>query len=136
MAPFAEAGCSLWRGAVRIHQGGRFFDHLQAIEFAGLAGTSGATLVTGRPTVCNGANLAYRKAAFEEAGAYAGNLHIASGDDEFLMRSLLPAIRRTPVCSARVATTQAASTLRAFFRQRLRWAAISGNKIHRRFTQP
>jgi poly-beta-1,6-N-acetyl-D-glucosamine synthase len=124
VAPFVEAGVQFVAGAVRIHQGGRFFDHLQAIEFASLAGTSGATLVTGRPTMCNGANLAYRKAAFEEAGGYAGNLHVASGDDEFLMRKVFARHPQGLRYVARaVVTTQAASTLRAFFRQRLRWAA-------------
>ncbi len=36
--------------------------------------------------MCNGANLAFRKDVFNEVSGYKGNIQIASGDDEFLMR--------------------------------------------------
>jgi biofilm PGA synthesis N-glycosyltransferase PgaC len=126
VAPFADEQVQFVMGAVRIRQQGPFFHHLQAIEFASLAGTGGATLAAGRPTMCNGANLAYRKTAFEAVGGYADNLHIASGDDEFLMRKIFvryPLGLRYAASPAAVVTTQAASTLRSFFRQRVRWAA-------------
>ena len=42
----------------------------------------------GFPSMCNGANLAFRKGTFFEVGGYANNLHIPSGDDEFLMRKI------------------------------------------------
>jgi biofilm PGA synthesis N-glycosyltransferase PgaC len=38
--------------------------------------------------LCNGANLAFTKDAFTATGGYDGNEHIASGDDEFLMRKI------------------------------------------------
>jgi cellulose synthase/poly-beta-1,6-N-acetylglucosamine synthase-like glycosyltransferase len=109
-----------------MRQEGRFFEDLQAIEFASLIGVSGATMAAGRPTMCNGANLAFRKAAFLAVDGYTGNLGIASGDDEFLMRKVFaryPQGLRYVANPAAVVTTQAASVLAIFFRQRVRWAS-------------
>lgn len=38
--------------------------------------------------MCSGANLAFRKSAFEEVSGYTGNFHIPSGDDEFLLKKM------------------------------------------------
>ncbi|MDH5609930.1 MAG: glycosyltransferase [Cyclobacteriaceae bacterium] len=61
---------------------------LQAIEFSGLIGYGGITLSIGQPGMCNGANMAYRKAAFLAVGGYEGNAHIPTGDDEFLLQKI------------------------------------------------
>jgi cellulose synthase/poly-beta-1,6-N-acetylglucosamine synthase-like glycosyltransferase len=126
VATFMDARVQLAAGPVRMLQEGRFFEDLQAVEFASLIGVSGATMAVGRPTMCNGANLAFRKTAFVAVNGYAGNLGIASGDDEFLMRKVFaryPRGLRYVANPAAVVTTQAASTLAAFFRQRVRWAS-------------
>ncbi|MBT1699561.1 glycosyltransferase [Fulvivirgaceae bacterium PWU4] len=113
-------------GGVRMQRDASFFSQLQAIEFASLIGSGAATAAWGRPTMCNGANLAYRKHAFEAVNGYEGNLHIASGDDEFLMRKIFD---RYPdgVCfmaSAEVVVgTQPQPDVASFLQQRLRWAA-------------
>lgn len=129
-ATFADERVQFVAGPVRIGQGGRFFDDLQAIEFASLIGVSGAAMAAGHPVMCNGANLAFRKAVFEEVHGYAGNLRVASGDDEFLMRKVAaryPVGMRYTARAGSVVTTQASSTLRVFFNQRLRWASKWGN---------
>jgi len=126
VATLVDARVQLVAGPVRILQEGAFFEDLQAIELASLMGVSGATMASGRPTMCNGANLAFRKAAFVAVDGYAGNLGIASGDDEFLMRKVFaryPEGLRYVANPAAVVTTQAASTLALFFRQRVRWAS-------------
>ena len=61
---------------------------LMGLEFAGLVGVGAACLARQQPTMCNGANLAYRRAAFEAVGGYADNAHLASGDDEFLLHKI------------------------------------------------
>jgi cellulose synthase/poly-beta-1,6-N-acetylglucosamine synthase-like glycosyltransferase len=76
--------------------------------------------------MANGANLAYRKQAFETVSGFAGNAHLASGDDMFLVQKV--EARRWPgsvvisqkPCEATV-QTKAAPDLRAFWHQRLRW---------------
>lgn len=62
-----------------------FREHIQAIEFSSLVATGAALLYYRIPSMCNGANLAYRKAVFEDLDGFAGNRHIISGDDEFLL---------------------------------------------------
>jgi poly-beta-1,6-N-acetyl-D-glucosamine synthase len=112
-------------GAVRILPGKSFFGEGQAMEFASLIGTGAATLALGIPTMCNGANLAFRKSAFEEVGGYAGNAHIPSGDDEFLLRKI---IQRYPKGvdfnrnTESVVSVEALTSLQEFFMQRVRWA--------------
>jgi poly-beta-1,6-N-acetyl-D-glucosamine synthase len=75
-------------GGVRIYDTPNFFTKMQAVEFASLIGSAAATAAFNIPTMCNGANLAYRKHVFEEVKGYEGNVHVPSGDDEFLMRKI------------------------------------------------
>lgn len=112
-------------GAVSIQTNERFFSKLQAVEFASLIGSGAATSALGFPTMSNGANLAFRKSAFTAVAGYEGNKHIASGDDEFLMRKIdakFPdGIKFIPYKVASVHTTPKQS-VSEFTSQRLRWA--------------
>ncbi|MEQ8425351.1 MAG: glycosyltransferase, partial [Cyclobacteriaceae bacterium] len=86
---FKEDNIRLAFGGVRLKADDSFFSRLQSIEFLSLIGSGGATLGLGFFSMCNGANLAFRKSAFEAVNGYDGNLKIASGDDEFLARKIL-----------------------------------------------
>jgi poly-beta-1,6-N-acetyl-D-glucosamine synthase len=111
-------------GSVRI-KGDRFFGKLQSIEMASLTGTSGGTLGWGFPSMCNGANLSFKKSAFEEVGGYETNESIPSGDDDFLMRKFFdryPLGIRFLTHRDSVVATHAQTTISAFVQQRLRWA--------------
>ncbi|MBS1647324.1 MAG: glycosyltransferase [Bacteroidetes bacterium] len=75
------------------------------------------------PFVCSGANLMYRKSCFIEANPYKNNIHIASGDDLFLLQRFIQK-------KYRITTTQQTDTLVCslaapsfvlFLHQRLRW---------------
>ncbi len=127
--PFAAAETLLTFGPVRVADDGRFFSRLQGVEFSSLIGAGAAMATLGRPVMCNGANLAYRKRVFEAVNGYGGNEHIASGDDEFLMRKVM-AISRDGVhyngAPEAVVTTLAQADLRSFLLQRLRWASKWG----------
>lgn len=113
-------------GPVKIKSDDSVFDNMQAIEFASLIGSGAATAGFGFPTMCNGANLAFRKDVFVALDGYSGNEHIASGDDEFLMRKIETsypgAIRFNPDRESIVATTPQ-PTLHDFLQQRIRWAS-------------
>lgn len=105
--------------------GESFFARWQAMEFASVIGTGAATLGLGFPTMCNGANLSFRKDAFEAVNGYEGNNHIASGDDEFLMRKIINRFPRSLALlndPGSVVITQAQPSPSDFIRQRLRWA--------------
>lgn len=113
-------------GPVRLTPGGAWFDGLLELEFAGLVGVGAGCIARGRPTMCNGANLAYRRATFHEVGGYADNAGLASGDDEFLLHKIherYPAGVRFLMQPEAVVDTPAPATLRALLRQRVRWAS-------------
>ena len=113
-------------GAVRILPDGSLFSQLQAIEFASLIASGAATAARGKPTMCNGANLAYRKVTFEAVKGYEGNLHVASGDDEFLMRKIVdryPGSVSFMAPAEVVVSTQPQPDVASFLQQRLRWAS-------------
>src|SRR5690606_22127115 len=75
-------------GPVTFFESSKAFDRLQTIELAALVGTGAVSLGYGKPNMCNGANLAFSKVAFEAVGGYEDNLHIPSGDDEFLLQKI------------------------------------------------
>jgi cellulose synthase/poly-beta-1,6-N-acetylglucosamine synthase-like glycosyltransferase len=112
-------------GAVRIEPDDSIFSNMQSIEFSSLIGSGAASLAHGVPTMCNGANLAFRKETFNEVNGYEGNMQIASGDDEFLMRKIS---RKYPKGIAfnnykpSIVITYAQSALSDFLAQRIRWA--------------
>ncbi|MFN3315696.1 MAG: glycosyltransferase [Raineya sp.] len=103
-----------------------WFEQWQAVEFASLIGSGAACIALGVPTMCNGANIAYRKKIFEEVGGFSGSEHIASGDDEFLMHKIakkssasIQFLKSQKV----IVSTTANATWKGLFSQRLRWAS-------------
>jgi biofilm PGA synthesis N-glycosyltransferase PgaC len=123
---FIKSQTKLSFGGVRIEQDGSLFSKLQSIEFASLIGSAGAMAALGSPIMCNGANLAYRKSVFKEVNGFEGNLEVASGDDEFLMRKIHQKYSDGVVfdnAAHRIVTTAPASTARTFIQQRIRWAS-------------
>lgn len=112
-------------GGVRIDSSSGLFAKIQSLEFTSLIGTTASALFYQHPTMCSGANLAFRKKAFLEVGGYDGNYEIASGDDEFLMRKIHAHFHGGIVFMSdqlSVVTTQSCSTLKSFIQQRIRWA--------------
>jgi biofilm PGA synthesis N-glycosyltransferase PgaC len=112
-------------GPVAI-QSRSFFSMLQAIEFSSLIGSGAALLQWSVPAMANGANLAFRREAFLAVNGYEGNQHIASGDDEFLLRKIhqkFPEGISFNNDENSVVMTEPQLSLPAFFQQRLRWAS-------------
>lgn len=101
------------------------FDIFQTIEFTSLIGTGACLLEAGHPTMCNGANLAYQRAAFDAVGGYEGVDQIASGDDEFLLQKIHQRFPGSSVFMKNqeaIVRTHTQENWRAFYRQRVRWA--------------
>lgn len=124
--PFRDQEVMMAFGGVRMEGSGSFFDSLQAMEFAGLIGVGASTAALGAPTMCNGANMAFRKKVFGEVKGFEDNLSIPSGDDEFLMRkihSLYPDGIRFVHAADAVVTTRTQPDREALLNQRVRWAS-------------
>ena len=113
-------------GPVHFHPAGNWFQKIQQVEFAALIGIGAASIYLGRPNMCNGANVGFRKNTFAEVGGYDGNEQVASGDDEFLMHKIFEryprGVRFLKSRSASV-RTEAMRTGRSFLQQRVRWAS-------------
>lgn len=111
---------------VVIHREANLLQRFQSLDLLGLMGVTGAGIFLGFQHMGNGANLAYRKTAFEAVGGFAGNEHRASGDDMFLVQKVAELypngifFLKNPAAAVR---TEAPPGLPGFLRQRLRWAS-------------
>jgi biofilm PGA synthesis N-glycosyltransferase PgaC len=122
---FTNDSAKMIFGPVKIEPYDKLFLRMQALEFASLIGSGASTMTFGIPTMCNGANLAYRKEVFTDVKGYDGNENIASGDDEFLMRKIFHKYPKGVFfngTSVNIVSTQPQETLSQFLLQRLRWA--------------
>src|SRR5690606_40960522 len=77
-----EEGVGIVTGPVLYRDDGRFFGRLQSLEFLGLVALGHGFVGIGRPHLCNSANLAYRRQAYDEVGGYDGGVEAATGNDE------------------------------------------------------
>ncbi len=105
-------------------EGQGMFAKMQMAEFAGLIAFGGVTLASNNPSMCSGANLAFRKEAFEEVGGYQGNIQIPSGDDEFLLYDIIkkyPRSGRFLKSTHGTVKTTTQPTFEKFRNQRSRW---------------
>ena len=78
------------------------------------------------PLLCNGGNMGYLKRAFYEVDGFAGNDHIASGDDIFLLEKiweLYPQGVRFLKNRDAIVITKPENTLGELVSQRIRWAS-------------
>lgn len=102
-------------------------NRFQSLEFSGLMASGAGAALAGRPFMCNGANLAYRKEAFLKVRGYDGNEEFISGDDVFLMHKVKEEFGNQAIGFAKdkriLVQTYPAPGLKAFFRQRIRWAS-------------
>jgi len=102
------------------------FAFLQTVEASSLIGSGAVTMSFGLPTMCNGANLAYTRAAFQAVDGFAGVDHVASGDDELLMHKIarqFPGQVRFLKHPAAIVRTTPQPSWEAFYQQRKRWAS-------------
>ena len=121
---FENAKIKMICAPVAFHREKNLLQRFQSLDFLGLMGITGAGAQLGWHHMANGANLAYRKEVFEEIGGYAGNEHLASGDDMFLVQKVAA---RWPESVAFLKSheatvfTEAAPNFPSFWNQRLRW---------------
>jgi cellulose synthase/poly-beta-1,6-N-acetylglucosamine synthase-like glycosyltransferase len=106
--------------------GDSFFQRMQQLEFMSLSGITAATLALNKPMMINAANMVFNREAFIRAGRLHPTEKATSGDDTYFM---LTVAEKNPGSIAFVKSihamvfTPSASTLRDFFRQRIRWVS-------------
>jgi len=98
----------------------------QVIDLISLQGITAAAVAAGYHSMCNGANLAYSKAAFYEVGQFKGIDHLASGDDMLLMYKIkqqFPGRLGFLFSTEMIVTTAPMPSWKTFINQRIRWAS-------------
>jgi cellulose synthase/poly-beta-1,6-N-acetylglucosamine synthase-like glycosyltransferase len=111
---------------VSIDCSNKFIEFFQGLDFMTLQGITGASVHKKIHSMCNGANMAYTKKAFEEVGGFAGIDNIASGDDMLLMHKIYK-LRPDKVMFLKskeaIVQTAPVNSVKEFFNQRIRWAS-------------
>lgn len=98
----------------------------QVLDFLTLQGITAASVSKKFHAMCNGANIAYSKKAFEEVDGFAGIDALPTGDDMLLMHKIW---QRYPDAvgwlksTDAIVYTQPCANWKAFFQQRIRWAS-------------
>jgi cellulose synthase/poly-beta-1,6-N-acetylglucosamine synthase-like glycosyltransferase len=109
----------------------------QSLDFTTMQGITVAARQLHMGSMANGANLAFRRQAFEAVKGYDGIDHLASGDDYLLLYKLQ---QRYPEGIHYLKTQQAVirtapqPTWSEFLQQRIRWASKSGKYSDHRLT--
>ena len=111
---------------VAINCSSRAIEIFQALDFMTLQGITGASVHKKMHSMCNGANLAYTRKAFNAVNGFKGIDSIASGDDMLLMHKIamqypngIAYLKSAEV----IVQTQPVHTVKEFFNQRIRWAS-------------
>lgn len=127
---YAEHPCKMIVMPVHMKSEGGWLGVFQQLDFMALQGITGAATRWGIHGMCNGANLAYTRNSFYEAGGFNGIDHMASGDDLMLLQKMKQRWEngiRYLLSPAVIVQTEPQKTMKDFFSQRIRWAGKAGN---------
>ena len=125
MVRFLTPNVDFVAGDVIVHGGG-FLGMLEALEMAGIQSMASGFMNAGFPITCNGANLCYRRTAFERVNGYEGIGHMVSGDDDLLMQKIAHGNPSKVVYISGLKNaifSDAVKKTSDFFARRARWAS-------------
>jgi cellulose synthase/poly-beta-1,6-N-acetylglucosamine synthase-like glycosyltransferase len=111
---------------VRFSHNNSFLQLFQSLDFLILQGITAASVSANFHTMCNGANLAYKKEAYMEVNGFEGIDKVATGDDMLLMHKIwkkFPGKTFYLKNKEAIVTTQPMFNWKDFFMQRKRWAS-------------
>jgi cellulose synthase/poly-beta-1,6-N-acetylglucosamine synthase-like glycosyltransferase len=121
-----DDGTGFVSGPVEFIEESTLFNRMQKIEFAGLVLTGAGLIGIEEPIICNAANIAYRRKAFDAVSGFTYKHSLASGDDELLMQKIKKETAyKIKFCMNKeaVVRTSANRDLNQFYQQRKRWAS-------------
>jgi len=113
-------------GPVEFKSDRNLFGKMQKLEFAGLVITGAGLIGSGNPIICNAANIAYRRKAFEKVGGFTYQMSLSSGDDELLMQKIHRDTDykiKFALDKNSIVATEANPSVKDFYHQRKRWAS-------------
>ena len=113
-------------GPVEFLNEDKIFSKLQKLEFAGLVITGAGLIGIGKPTICNAANIAYRKKTYREVNGFYDQMDLSSGDDELLMQKIAKDTNyrvKFSLFNDSIVKTSPSKSIDEFYHQRKRWAS-------------
>jgi cellulose synthase/poly-beta-1,6-N-acetylglucosamine synthase-like glycosyltransferase len=111
---------------VKFSHDSKLLQLFQSLDFLTLQGITAASVAGNFHTMCNGANLAYQKQAFEKVNGFEGIDKVATGDDMLLMYKIWkqhPGKVFYLKNKDAIVSTAPMHSWKAFFMQRKRWAS-------------
>lgn len=103
-----------------------FLAKLQITENMALTAITAGYCGLQKPFMCNGANLAFKKSAYDLVSGYRSHIHLSSGEDIFLMEEIkrvAPTTIHYGLIRELIVKTKALDTIPNLFKQRVRWAS-------------
>ena len=124
---YKRENCKMILAPVLLSPAETFFEKIQVLEHLSLIGSTAGSAEIGFPVMCNGANMAYERAAALECEKFRKDFNIASGDDMFLMEQFSKNYGHKNVrfllSKSAIVETKTCKTISEFFRQRRRWVS-------------
>jgi len=122
---YQSANPSMITGLVYIKGYKSFIQKFEALDFLALSGSGAASVITGKPLMCNGANLAFNRDIFKKAGGYTYGNSSVSGDDTFLMLKINAIGGKVIFLKNKdaIVSTTPQDSMHSLFHQRKRWAS-------------
>jgi cellulose synthase/poly-beta-1,6-N-acetylglucosamine synthase-like glycosyltransferase len=111
---------------VKLKTSSSLLSIFQSLDFITLQGITAASVTANAHTMCNGANLAYQRSAFNEVNGFSGIDELASGDDMLLMHKIWKKYPKGVYYlknKQAVIETDPMYTWKSFFQQRVRWSS-------------
>ncbi|MFT4203835.1 MAG: glycosyltransferase [Chitinophagaceae bacterium] len=111
---------------VKFSNDGSLISIFQGLDFLSLQGITAASVSAGFHSMCNGANLCYKKTAFYAVEGFKGVDLLASGDDMFLMHKIskaFPGKIGYLFSQDAIVSTLPMPDVYSFLNQRIRWAS-------------
>jgi len=123
---YARTGANFIAAPVKFLHDDSMLQRFQALDFMTLQGITAASVRLQFHTMCNGANLAYRRQRFLDVRGFEGIDRVPTGDDMLLMHKIWKLAPERVVYLREpeaVMATQPAATWKEFINQRKRWAS-------------
>lgn len=136
---FLGTGCQMVIGPVKISSANKsFIQNFQSLEQAGLTIITGGSVALGFPFLASGANLAFRRNAFNKLGGYVSGQNEPSGDDVFLLQDFKSRFGAKAIAFSMnpdsIVVTHAEKSWQGLLHQKVRWSGKvfrSGNNLTR-----
>ena len=123
---FVQQNATFVAAPVKFAHDNGFLQLFQSLDFLTLQGITAASVSSGFHMMCNGANLAYSKQAFQTVNGFEGIDKVATGDDMLLMHKIWKRYPEKVVylkSKEAIVESQPMQSWKGFYMQRKRWAS-------------